>query len=222
MKKKILMLLLCLLICLPIVSCGSSDASNENVSELKQRIQELEDENKSLQDQLASTSMEQNTNLNGEESSTSNGSSQVDFAESGKTYTIQDLCEFTINYADLKKEVLPPNPVSAYTYYPEEDGKTYIDLSISIKNLRTTARIADDFGVVKAICGKGYEYDSFSIIEESNGGNFTYTNITNIDPLSTGVVHYLAKIPNEIADDASIGITLDINILGNDYSFTVR
>lgn len=140
----------------------------------------------------------------------------------GQVYTIPDLCEFTVNYAELKKEVLPPNPASFYNYYKEEDGSTYLDISVSIKNTRTTARTADEFGVVKAICGSGYEYDTFSTIEESGGGNFTYTNITNIDPLMTGVVHYIASIPNELADDSSIPISLELSILDNEYTMKVR
>ena len=140
----------------------------------------------------------------------------------GQTYTIPDLCEFTVNYADLKKEVLPPNPDSFYTYYEEKDGMTYLDVAISTKNLRTTARRADDFGSVKAICGEGYEYNGFSILEESGGGNFTYTNITNIDPLQTSAIHYLISIPNELADDAATPITLEITMLDNDYTLAVR
>lgn len=140
----------------------------------------------------------------------------------GQVYTIPDLCEFTVNYAELKKEVLPPNPGSFYNYYQEEDGSTYLDVSVSIKNTRTTARTADQFGVVKVICGDGYEYDTFSTIEESGGGNFTYTNITNIDPLMTGVVHYIASIPNELADDSTVSISLDMSILDNEYTMTVR
>ena len=140
----------------------------------------------------------------------------------GQVYSIPDLCEFTVNYAELKKEVLPPNPDSFYTYYSEKDGSTYLDVSISIKNTRTTSRSADEFGTVDVICGDGYEYDSFSIIEESGGTDFTYTSITSIDPLMTGVMHYIASIPNELADDSASPIQLNISILGYDYTMAVR
>lgn len=140
----------------------------------------------------------------------------------GETYIIPDLCEFTVNYSELKKEVTPLNPKGYYTYYPEEDGKTYIDLSISIKNTRTTRRNADQFGIVKAICGDGYEYNGFSTIEESNGSNFTYTNITDVDPLETATIHYLNSIPNELADDNTIPIKLEITILNQNYILNMR
>lgn len=140
----------------------------------------------------------------------------------GGTYTIPDLCEFTINYVELKKEVTPPHPSGYYTYYPEEDGKTYIDLSVSIKNTRTTRRGADEFGIVTAICGDGYEYNAFSIIEEKNGSDFTYTNITNVDPLETANIHYLTSIPNELADDETVSIYLEITILDQNYTLSIR
>lgn len=115
-----------------------------------------------------------------------------------------------------------PNPGSFYTYYDEEDGKTYLDVSVSTKNLRTTARVADEFGSVKAICGSGYEYTGFSTIEKSGGSDFTYTNITNVDPLETAVIHYLISIPNELADDSSVPIVLEITMLDQDYTLTAR
>ena len=140
----------------------------------------------------------------------------------GQVNTIPNLCDFTVNYGELKTEVLPPRPTSFYTYYPEQDGKTYLDVSIRVKNTRTTARRADEFGTVKVICGAGYEYSAFSIIEEKNGGNFTYTNITNIEPLTTGELHYLASIPNELAEDASVPIVVELSILNHDYTMQVR
>lgn len=140
----------------------------------------------------------------------------------GSLYEIPELCEFMVEYADLKKEVNPPKPANYYTYYPEEDGMTYLDVAISIKNMRTTGRQADQFGTVKAICGDGYEYESFSIIEEKNRSDFTYTSITAIEPLETAIIHYLVSIPNELADDESSAISLQITILDNNYSLIVR
>lgn len=155
-------------------------------------------------------------------SSQSNNITEATEVVIGQVYSIPDLCEFTVNYAELKKEVLPPNPASFYSYYSEEDGSTYLDISVSIKNTRTTARVADDFGSIKIICGDGYEYSTFSTIEDNNGGDFTYTNITNIDPLATGVIHYIGSIPNELADDTSSPIILEISILDNNYTMKVR
>ncbi len=140
----------------------------------------------------------------------------------GSPYTMEDLCEFTVNFAQLKKEVLPPNPDDYYTYYPEEDGKTFVDISISVKNLRTTSRTSSDFGKVVVLCDGKYEYSAFSTIESSNGGDFTYTNITSIDPLTSGTIHYIASIPNEVADDTSVPISAKIKMLDKEYTLSIR
>lgn len=205
---------------LALTMCGCS-ADNGQVAALEQKIQTLEQENADLKAQLENAGIE--VNPTGEDPApTGVQEDEVQALSLGETITIPDLCEFTINYADLKKEVKPPNPESFYTYYDEKDGMTYLDVAVSTKNLRTTARSADEFGSVKAICGSGYEYTGFSIIEENGGGDFTYSSITNVDPLETAVIHYLISIPNELADDSSASIVLEITMLDQDYTLTVR
>lgn len=217
MKKVFALLLVAsLILCMP--ACGAANSDTTNADELQKRIDELEAENADLREQLAAFESA------GADITAPEDSAQPDAepAEIGTAYTITDLCEFTVMYAELKKEVLPPNPDSYYTYYSEKDGMTYLDVAVSVKNLRTTARTADEFGTAKAVCGAGYEYTGFSIIEENGGGNFTYTNITNIAPLETAVLHYLISIPNELADDASVPISLELTMLDCDYVLTVR
>lgn len=216
--KKTLALLLALSLVFALSACGSEPAPSDagaDVSELEARIAELEAENAELREQL------ENASVPASMAPTPNPEA-VD-ATIGTTYTIDGLVEFTVNYAELKKEVLPPNPASYYTYYSEEDGMTYLDVAVSVKNLRTTDRRADEFVSATAICGDGYEYNGFSIIEDDNGGTFTYVNITNVAPLETAVIHHLISIPNELADDESVGITLDLTMLDSyEYTFAVR
>lgn len=219
--KRAFALLLALSLVFALSACGAAGSDTTNLDELQQRIDELEAENADLREQLAAfdSSGAVGTDITAPEDS---AQPDAEPAEIGTAYTITDLCEFTVVYADLKKEVLPPNPDSYYTYYSEEDGMTYLDVAVSVKNLRTTARTADEFATAKAICGDGYEYNGFSIIEENGGGNFTYTNITSVAPLETAILHYLISIPNELADDASVPITLELTMLDCNYELTVR
>lgn len=216
--KRAFALLLALSLVFALSACGAAGSDTTNLDELQQRIDELEAENADLREQLAAF------DSSGADITAPEDSAQPDAdpAEIGTAYTITDICEFTVMYAELKKEVLPPNPDSYYTYYSEEDGMTYLDVAVSVKNLRTTARTADEFGTAKAVCGAGYEYTGFSIIEENGGGDFTYTNITSVAPLETAILHYLISIPNELADDASVSISLELTMLDCDYVLTVR
>lgn len=205
MKKRMLLGVFAAFMVLSLAACGggAESTANESTSNTTQSSDQSQTE---PQDAASADSQEE----------------EVPKIEIGQTTTIPDLCEFTVTSSGLKKEVVPPNPGDFYTYYSEEDGKTYVDVVINTKNLRTTARSADEFGSVKIYCSGGYEYDSFSTIEENGGSNFTYTNITNVDPLETGVIHYIAEIPNELANDQSVGMIAKIKMLDNDYELTVR
>lgn len=216
--KRVFCVLLSLPMLLSLVACGNGDGTDTLVADLERQIQELEEENANLKAQLENYGV-----IVGEDGiAVEPETPETQKIEIGAVSTIPELCEFTVDYAELKKEVLPPNPDSYYSYYQEKDGMTYLDVAISVKNLRTTARTASDFGSVKAIVGSGYEYNGFSVIEEPGGVDFTYTNITNVDPLETAVIHYLISIPNELADDAAAGIILEITMLDNDYTLTAR
>lgn len=227
MKQNAIALILCSAMLIGLPACSSGSGATDQTAELEQRIQELEQENADLKEQLEKATATENTANNQTQATASPAPSSTaqtgaQTIELGAVNTIPNMCEFTVDYADLKKEVLPPNPDSYYSYYEERDGMTYLDVAISTKNLRTTARTADDFGSVKAICGKGYEYDGFSIVEEKGGGDFTYSNITGVNPLETIVIHYLISIPNELTDDTTVPITLEITMLEQDYTLAVR
>ena len=135
--------------------------------------------------------------------------------------SIPDVCEFYIDHTNITDDVMPPAPDSFYSHYVAEDGKVYVDICIAYKNLSTGDRSADEIiNGVLVYSGK-YEYRGFSIIEENNRGDFTYSNITSIAPLTTEYLHYLFEIPVEAAEDnGSLVILLDIE--GNSYSVTVR
>ena len=132
--RKVFALLLVASLILCMTGCGatSSDTANANVDELQQRIDELEAENAELREQLAEFDAvgSVSTDITAPEDS---AQPDAQSAEIGTAYTITDLCEFAVVYADLKKEVLPPNPDSYYTYYPEKDGMTYLDVAVSVK-----------------------------------------------------------------------------------------
>lgn len=139
----------------------------------------------------------------------------------GETITIEDACEFYIDYTDITDEVYPPSVGSWYTYYTAEDGKLYVDLCVAYKNLDTSDQAADEAMNATLIYGGKYKYDGFSIIEEESRSDFTYSNITSIAPLSTEYLHYLFAVPEEIGDSEG-ALSIILNIEGNQYSVVVR
>ena len=135
--------------------------------------------------------------------------------------SIPDVCEFYIDHTNITDDVMPPAPDSFYSHYVAEDGKVYVDICIAYKNLSTGDRSADEIiNGVLVYSGK-YEYRGFSIIEENNRGDFTYSNITSIAPLATEYVHYLFEVPMEVGSSAE-PIEIEFSIEGNKYFYTVR
>lgn len=149
-----------------------------------------------------------------------NTSSATPIAEK-ETISIADACEFYVDYTDITDDVMPPKPGSWYSHYEAENGKVYVDICVSYKNLSTKDRGADEIINATLLYGGKYQYNGFSMIEEDNRGDFTYSNITSIAPLSQEYLHYLFEVPAEVeTSDGALTILLDIE--GNLYSVSVR
>ena len=132
-----------------------------------------------------------------------------------------DTGEFFVEFVNITNDVLPPNPDNWYSHYEADEGKQYVDLCVGYKNTDTSDIKADKVMTGKLIYAGKYEYDGFSIVEEDSRTDLTYSSITNIAPLTTEYVHYLFKVPVEVADSAN-SILLEMNIGGSDYRIVVR
>lgn len=139
----------------------------------------------------------------------------------GETITIKDECEFQIDYTNITDDVMPPNPGSWYSHYEADDGKVYVDFCLAYKNLATRDKDADEIINATLIYAGKYQYKGFSMIEEDSRGDFTYSGITNIAPLTTEYLHYLFEIPVE-AENSGETIEIEFTISGNTYSYKVR
>lgn len=154
------------------------------------------------------------------ETDTISKSSPIPVAED-ETITIEDICEFSVDYTNITDDVVPPSPDSWYTHYQADQDKKYVDLCIAYKNLGTSNVDADDVGSAILIFADKYKYVGSSMIEEDNRGDFTYSNITSISPLSIEYIHYLFEIPDEVADsEGNLDVVLTID--ERDYLISVR
>ena len=133
-----------------------------------------------------------------------------------------DEAEFTIENIELTNKVEPPKKSGYYRYYEAEEGQIYVDMVIEYKNLTSSSIEADE--VVSSAILKyqdKYEYKGFSTIEEDNRSDFTYTNITSIDPLTTEYLHYLFAIPEE-ASSSDGKIDVYFTLASEDYRVSGR
>ena len=132
-----------------------------------------------------------------------------------------DICEFTIDYVTITKDVKPPKPGRVYTHYEADAGKVYVDLCVAYKNIDTTNVAADETMSGKLYYSGKYEYTGFSMIEEDNRSDFTYSSITSIAPLTTEYMHYLFAVPEEVETSGG-EIVLKMTIGGAEYKIIVR
>ena len=127
--------------------------------------------------------------------------------------------EIVVKETGFKQDITPSNPDSYYSHYQVKDtSNTYFYIVIDAKNISSLALRADTVAKVKMKYDDKYEYDTFSTIEESGGGD---TNITDIDPLTTRKVYYLVEVPKEISNNKEKSINAEITINNNMYNLKI-
>jgi hypothetical protein len=138
----------------------------------------------------------------------------------GETVTTKN-SEFNIDYSDITNDVMPPQPANYYSHYEAPSGKVYVDVCFAYTNTSEKDVSADEVISAKLKYANKYDYTGFSMIEEDSRGDFTYSNITNISPLSTEYIHYLFEVPEEVKSSTeSVVVTFTVD--GNTYTYTVR
>jgi len=229
--KKIVVVVLGIML---LTACSSNTGANQDAEikkeneALKAKVAELETANKKLKDQAVQTtaadtaSKTDNAEKTDDKSAAPENINAGNTIEANKTLTVTDFSELTIKSSKFTSKVVPSKPARFYTYYEVKDaGNLYLDTIISIKSLLTSGKSADDFVSVKVKYDGKYEYNSFSSIEQADGSDLTYTNITQIEPLKTRKLHFIAELPKEASkDNKSIEITVSCN--GNDYIYKLR
>ncbi|QTH46055.1 hypothetical protein J4772_17450 [Cohnella sp. LGH] len=227
MKRILMFAFISLLIVL--AGCNTNNSTGtvqtEELSSLKDQINQLTAENKQLKEQLES--------LNGQSSPESESPSEPEPApestakekntiELKKSFEVSDFAEITLTKAKFTSKVVPPKPRDYYSYYEVKDADNiYLETVLNVKSLLTSGKSSDEFASVTVIYDEKYKYNSFSTIEESGGSDFTYTNITSIEPLKTGILHFISELPKEASkDDKSINVVISIN--GDEFNYKLR
>ncbi len=131
-----------------------------------------------------------------------------------------DSYELTVKSSKFGKIIEPPNTSSYYRYYEASDNQQYLEIVFDYKNLTANSLRADKISSIKIKYNDKYEYTGFAVIEDGEG-DFTYSNITSIAPLSTGKMHYLIEVPNEVANDTS-SIVATITCDQDSYQLKIR
>ena len=133
----------------------------------------------------------------------------------------EDVYELTYKGSEFTKKVLPPTLTSFYTYYEaKEEGHQYLVIKLDYKNLEGTSVSSDKIATVNVKYNNKYEYTSFPVIVDSDG-DFTYANITDINPLAVGQMYYLCDMPDEVANGTE-SIVAYVKTSNETYEINIR
>jgi hypothetical protein len=233
--RRILFLTAMLAIVLALAGCSSSGNGNQDdLALVKEELAALKEENENLRKQLekadddsgiveveASAEITIDADVDASVASSSDVETGL-IVEKSKPITLEDYAEMTLVKHQFAKTIKPSKPGSFYTYYEaKEPGTTYLAFTLKIKSLLTSAQSSDEFADVSVKYDGKYDYGTFSTIEDQGGADFTYTNITSIEPLKSGTLVFLAEVPEEIEND---GKPLQAFITINDqtYEYKIR
>lgn len=132
-----------------------------------------------------------------------------------------DVYELTYKGCEFTKKVLPPTLTTFYSYYQaKEEGHQYLVIKLDYKNLEGTSVESDEIATVNVKYNNKYEYTSFPVIVDSDG-DFTYANITDINPLTVGQMYYLCDVPDEVANGTE-SIVAYVKISSETYEIHIR
>ena len=134
----------------------------------------------------------------------------------GKTATVPDVCDITLDYISISKDVKPKDPGSTYSQYSADDNKVYVDLCLAYKNLDTSAISAYDTMKCTLVYAEKYEYSGFSMMEVENRKNFEHSKNVAIAPLATEYMHYLFEVPDEVRTSGE-GIEVFMKVGNKDF-----
>lgn len=210
----ILLMIIIALVLVIIFSKNNNGLENKNVNS-NVNITKIEDNHK-----------ENNTTDSKTENKTNNTSiNKIEVEESkninyNETITKEEKYELTMKTHRFGKTIEPPNTSGYYRYYDASEGHQYLEIVFDYKNLTASDVRADKISSIKIKYNDKYEYSGFAVIEDSDG-DFTYSNITSIAALSTGKMHYLIEVPDEVVNDTA-SIVATIKCGQDDYKLNIR
>ena len=217
--KRTLPLLLALLITLSLSACDRKSSWEDEEDDGKDsKYEQYEDIFDLLEDGDYQGAIEEIEKLAGKENRPEDPSQPTVTLDQ---WIVSDHCEFAPDFVSIEQKILPPAPADFHSYYEAESGKVYVDFCIAYKNTDTAEIEADEILSAELMYDGKYKYTGFSIIEEDNRGDFTYSNITTISPLCTEYLHYLFEVPEEVKTSGK-SIAIIFTIDGATYTYTVR
>lgn len=142
--------------------------------------------------------------------------------EPGRTVTIDDVSEFSVESVAFKDDIRPQNPDTYYMYIPSDEGKIFVDVCFLYRNLRSeNVKAAQQFTAELFASGQ-YLYEGRIRPEKGDRSEVSSFDSMQVVPLGTAYIHCVFEIPEALKDDACELIAF-ITVEGRTtYSVAVR
>ncbi|MFF2019552.1 bZIP transcription factor [Paenibacillus sp. NPDC058177] len=230
--KKISMLMSTIVLAVSLTGCSGNNtsAAGEEAEQLKTQIAKLQEENKQLTEENnklkeAATAVTTASEEEPEKAQSDNANPAGEETKAivkGQPLVLDGVAEYTVTKTSFTKKIVPSKPGTFYTYYEaKEPDTTYLAITLKVKNLGGSGKGADTFADITVKYDNQYEYRTSSTIENKGGEDFTYTNITSVEPLKYGTLVFFATVPTEV-QTSDKPLYADINIEGQSYRYTIR
>lgn len=214
-----------------ITGCSEkNDAAGQNVERFKTEITKLQEENKLLKEEnerlkseiTAGTAPSQAPVSQEQAENSPVTDEQAPALIKGQPLVLADIAEYTITKTDFTKKLVPSKPGDFHSYYEaKEPGTTFLAITLKVKNLAGSGKTASKFADMTVKYDNQYEYKTSITLEERGGEDFTYPNITNIEPLKYGTLVFFAEVPDEV-QTGNKPLYAEVTIEGKSYKYTIR
>lgn len=127
----------------------------------------------------------------------------------GKAQEIGEVGYEVLNFSSTES-ISPPNPGSVTSVLSVENPESqFLDLSLNLKNLGTTEKLASELLDITYTIGEK-EYSTFKRYESNNASMFEDGEFNTIQPLTNTVVHYIAEVPTlKVTEEIKIDAVLN-------------
>ena len=106
-------------------------------------------------------------------------------------------------------------------YQVDDSSNTYLYVILKCKNTSSIDLDASSVADVTVKYNNDYTYSSFSTIPDKTTG-FTYSDLTNIKPLTSQKIYYLAEMPKSISKEKDTPIEINIKVDDKTYVYNYR
>jgi hypothetical protein len=128
----------------------------------------------------------------------------------------------TLKKAGLTQEIAPTSPNNNSTTFPApSDDQVYLDTVFEFENLSGTAIEINDFLKATAIYDNKYEYNSFALIELSNGRDLAEADMSVINNQEKATIHFVFELPKESAT-RGLPLVLTFTLDHENYYYIIR